>query len=278
MQTTEHAVIAPERDQLRGRARTGLAARQLFRAGTYTGVTHGFAPGYVQGNLAVLPAALAADFLRFCQLNPKPCPLIGMSPRPGSTAVPELGADLDIRTDLPMYRLWRHGELVGEPADITNVWREDLVAFVLGCSFSFEEALIEDGIELRHQTCGLNVPMYRTSIPCAPSGPFRGPMVVSMRPLKPADAIRAVQITSRFPAVHGAPVHLGLPEAIGIRDIAKPDYGDAIEVKADELPVFWACGVTPQAVIAAVKPEFCITHAPGSMLITDLRNSKLSAL
>ncbi|MGE5510887.1 MAG: putative hydro-lyase [Bacteroidota bacterium] len=265
-------------ERLRQVAATGLAARKLFRNGTYSGVTHGFARGYVQGNLAVLPSALASDFLRFCQLNPKPCPLIGMSSAPGSAKVPELGADLDIRTDLPKYRVWRHGELVAEPTDIRDVWRDDLVAFVLGCSFSFEEALIEDGIELRHQTCGSNVPMWRTNIECAPSGPFHGPMVVSMRPLKPADAIRAVQITSRFPAVHGAPVHIGLPHMIGIEDIAKPDYGDAVEVKPDELPVFWACGVTPQAVIAAMRPEFCITHAPGSMLITDLKNSKLAAL
>lgn len=264
-------------ERLRADAETGLKARKLFRSGVFSGVTHGFARGYVQGNLAVLPSALAGDFLRFCQLNPKPCPLIGMSARAGDANIPELGADLDIRTDLPKYRVWRHGELVAEPTDIHDVWRDDLVAFVLGCSFSFEEALIEDGIELRHQMCGSNVPMWRTNIPCAPSGPFRGPMVVSMRPLKPADAIRAVQITSRFPAVHGAPVHIGLPKMIGINDITKPDYGDVVEVKPDELPVFWACGVTPQAVIAAVKPEFCITHAPGSMLITDLKNSKLAA-
>lgn len=265
-------------ERLRADAETGLKARKLFRNGAYTGVTHGFARGYVQGNLAVLPSALAGDFLRFCQLNPKPCPLIGMSAQAGDAKIPELGADLDIRTDLPKYRVWRNGKLVGEPTDIRDVWRDDLVAFVLGCSFSFEEALIEDGIELRHQQCGTNVPMWRTSMPCAPSGPFHGPMVVSMRPLRPADAIRAVQITSRFPAVHGAPVHIGLPQMIGIKDITKPDYGDAVEVKPDELPVFWACGVTPQAVIAAVRPEFCITHAPGSMLITDLKNSKLAAL
>lgn len=257
---------------------TGAAARHLFRRGTYTGFTHGFAPGFVQGNLAVLPKSLAADFLRFCQLNPKPCPLIGMSPAPGDPSIPELGIDLDIRTDIPSYRVWKDGKLAAEVSDIRSVWRDDLVAFVLGCSFSFEEALLEDGLELRHQSCGLNVPMFRTSIPCVPSGPFRGPMVVSMRPFKPADAIRAVQITSRFPAVHGAPVHIGLPAMIGIADIRRPDYGDPVEVAADELPVFWACGVTPQAVIAAMAPEFSITHAPGAMLVTDLRNSKLAAL
>lgn len=259
-------------------ASTGIEARRLFRNGVYRGPTSGIAPGYVQGNLAVLPQELAADFVRFCQLNPKPCPLIGMSPKPGDPTIPELGADLDIRTDIPKYRVWRDGVLVDEPADIRAVWRDDLVAFVLGCSFSFEEALIEDGIEIRHMSCGSNVPMYRTNIPCVPSGPFHGPMVVSMRPMKPADAIRAVQVTSRFPSVHGAPVHLGFPEQIGIADLTRPDYGDAVPVGADELPVFWACGVTPQAVIAAMKPAFCMTHAPGSMLIADIRNSRLSVL
>ncbi len=265
-------------DALQARIRTGAEARQLFRQGRYTGFTHGFAPGYVQGNLAVLPKSLAADFLRFCQLNPKPCPLIGMSPTPGDPSLPELGADLDIRADIPMYRIWRKGQLVDEVADIRHIWNDDLVAFVLGCSFSFEDALLEDGLELRHQTCGCNVPMFRTSIACQPSGPFRGPMVVSMRPFRPADAIRAVQITSRFPAVHGAPVHIGLPEQIGIHDLSRPDYGDAVEVRADELPVFWACGVTPQAIIATIAPEIAITHAPGAMLVTDLRNSRLAAL
>jgi uncharacterized protein YcsI (UPF0317 family) len=258
--------------------RTGVEARRLFRRGTYNGFTHGFAPGYVQANLAVLPKDLAADFLRFCQLNPKPCPLIGMSPKPGDPSMAELGQDLDIRTDVPMYRVWRKGELVAEVADIREFWRDDLVAFALGCSFSFEEALVEDGLELRHQTCGVNVPMFRTNMACHPSGPFHGPMVVSMRPFKPSDAIRAIQITSRFPAVHGAPVHIGLPQAIGIADIGRPDYGDAVEVRADELPVFWACGVTPQAVIAAVAPELAITHAPGARLVTDVRNSRLAAL
>lgn len=256
---------------------TGLAARLAARRGALTGHTVGAAPGYVQGNLAVLPAALAADFLRFCQRNPKPCPVIGLS-EPGDPRIPALGADLDIRTDVPRYRVWRDGSLVDEPADIRPLWRDDLVAFVLGCSFSFEEALIEDGIPLRHLAQGRNVAMYRTSIACAPAGPFSGPMVVSMRPLTPADAIRAIQITSRFPAVHGAPVHIGKPEAIGIADLARPDYGDAVEVREDELPVFWACGVTPQAVIAAAKPELAITHAPGAMLVTDLRNSRLAAL
>lgn len=254
-----------------------VKARAIIRAGHYTGPTAGLAPGFVQGNLAILPRSLAGDFLRFAHQNPKPCPVIGMS-EPGSPRVPALGETIDLATDLPRYRVWRNGECIAEPDDIRAFWRDDLVAFVIGCSFSFEEALIEDGIPLRHVACDTNVAMYRTNIACTPAGPFAGPMVVSMRPLRPADAIRAIQITSRFPAVHGAPVHIGKPELIGISDLAKPDYGDPVEIREDELPVFWACGVTPQAVIAAAKPEFAITHYPGSMLITDLRNSKLAAL
>jgi uncharacterized protein YcsI (UPF0317 family) len=255
----------------------GPAQRRRIRTGTFTGPTSGLAPGNVQANLVILPRNLAHDFLRFAQANPRPCPVLAVSEE-GAPHFPGLGEDLDIRTDLPRYRVWRHGELIEEPRDIMHAWRDDLVGFALGCSFSFEEALMADGIEIRHIALDRNVPMYRTSIPCAPAGVFSGPMVVSMRPMKPADAIRAVQITSRFPSVHGAPVHLGLPEQIGIMDIGKPDYGDPVPVGPDELPVFWACGVTPQAVIAHVKPEFCITHAPGSMLITDLRNTKLAVL
>lgn len=259
-----------------GRDLAPEAVRMLIRAGRYQGATAGLAPGYVQGNLVILPKALAGDFLAFAQQNPKPCPVIGMA-EAGSPRVPALGASIDLRTDLPRYRVWKHGELVAELADIRDHWREDLVSFVIGCSFSFEEALIEDGIPLRHVACGANVAMYRTNIECLPAGPFAGRMVVSMRPLKPADAIRAIQITSRFPAVHGAPVHLGDPALIGIKNLAKPDYGDPVAVKDDEIPVFWACGVTPQAVIAAAKPAFAITHAPGSMLITDKRNAQMSA-
>lgn len=255
----------------------GRAERLRIRNGAFTGWTAGLAPGNVQANLVILPRDLAHDFLRFAQANPRPCPVLAVS-EAGDPRFPTLGADLDIRTDLPRYRVWRNGELVGEPTDVRDVWRDDLVSFAIGCSFSFEQALIEDGIEIRHMACNVNVPMFRTNIQCVPAGVFHGPMVVSMRPLKPADAIRAVQITSRFPSVHGAPVHLGLPKLIGIADIAKPDYGDPVPVGADELPVFWACGVTPQAVIAQARPEFCITHAPGSMLITDLRNSRLAAL
>ena len=255
----------------------GSRERLRIRAGEFSGTTAGLAPGNVQANLVILPKTLAHDFLRFAQANPKPCPVLAVS-GPGDPRLPGLGEDLDIRSDLPRYRVWRRGELVEEPLDLFHVWRDDLVSFALGCSFSFEQALLEDGIELRHLTCGSNVPMYRTNIPCASAGPFAGPLVVSMRPLKPHDAIRAIQITSRFPSVHGAPMHIGLPEAIGIKDLAKPDYGDAVPVKSDELPVFWACGVTPQAVIAEVRPDFCVTHAPGCMLITDLRNTWLASL
>jgi uncharacterized protein YcsI (UPF0317 family) len=258
-------------------AEAGRRERGRIRAGEVQGSTAGLAPGNVQANLVVLPQPLAHDFLRFAQANPKPCPVLAIS-EPGDPHFPALGGDLDIRTDLPRYRVWRHGTLADEPPDLLEVWRDDLVGFALGCSFSFERALVEEGIELRHVTCGCNVPMYRTTIACVPAGPFFGPLVVSMRPLRPGDAIRAIQITSRFPAVHGAPVHIGLPEAIGIADLAKPDYGDPVPIEDGELPVFWACGVTPQAVIAGVKPAFCITHAPGSMLITDLPNTRLASL
>ena len=187
------------------------------------------APGCVQGNVVILPSALASDFLRFCQANPKPCPLLAVS-EPGDPALPALGADIDMRSDVPRYRVFRHGELVEEPTDIGHLWRDDLVSFILGCSFSFEWALLEDGLRLRHQDEGGNVPMYRTSIQTVAAGRFRGPLVVSMRPFRPADAIRAIQITSRFPGVHGAPVHIGKPELIGIRDLARPDWGDAVTV------------------------------------------------
>ncbi|MGL5447243.1 MAG: putative hydro-lyase [Rhabdaerophilum sp.] len=254
-----------------------LEVRIAARSGQLDGPTSGFAHGYVQGNLAVLPASFAHDFLRFCQLNPKPCPLIGVS-EPGNPGMPALGLDLDIRTDIPRYRVWVDGKLTTETKDITSYWRDDLVAFVLGCSHSFEEALIDDGLEVRHIDNCTTVPMFRTNIACKPAGPFAGPMVVSMRPFKPADAIRAIQITTRFPAVHGAPVHIGRPDLIGIKDLAKPDWGEPVEIRDDEIPVFWACGVTPQAVIAAAQVPFAITHAPGRMIVTDMLNSKLSIL
>ena len=270
-------MTAPDGGMGKRAPQTGRDVRLRARSGCLDGQTSGLAQGYVQGNVVILERTLAADFQTFCQRNPKPCPLLAMT-EPGQPGLPELGADIDIRTDVPRYRIWRRGELVAEVSEITGLWRSDLVAFVLGCSFSFEEALIESGLELRHLTHRCNVPMFRTSIETAPAGPFRGPMVVSMRPFRPADAIRAIQVTSRFPAVHGAPVHIGLPQAIGIDDLARPDYGDPVPVGNDELPVFWGCGVTPQAVVAAIKPELCITHAPGCMLVTDRLNSSLAVL
>jgi uncharacterized protein YcsI (UPF0317 family) len=251
-------------------------ARHIIRAGEYSGHTAGVAPDHVQGNLCILPKELALEFAAFCQRNPKPCPLIGMG-APGDPSLPDLG-DIDIRTDVPRYRVFKDGKLVDEPTDIRKYWSDDLVTFVLGCSFSFELPILQAGIRLRHIENDTVVPMYRSSIDCVPAGRFKGKMVVSMRPFTPADAIRAVQITSRFPSVHGAPVHLGLPEAIGIKDINKPDLGDPAIIAEGELPVFWACGVTPQVAIEQARPSICITHKPGSMLITDKKNASLAAL
>jgi len=268
----ESAAMSPARSA----ASPAAKARHAVRTGAWTTHTSGLADGYVQGNLVILPERDARDFLAYCRANPKPCPVLAVS-RPGQAALPELGADLDLRTDLPRYRIWRGGELVEEPTDIRAYWRSDLVSFVIGCSFSFEQALLEAGLPLRHVQQGRNVAMYRTNLPTQPAGMFGGPMVVSMRPFSEADAQRAIAVTARFPDVHGAPVHVGDPAQIGIADLSRPDYGDAIDVMDGELPVFWACGVTPQAAIARAKPEFCITHAPGAMLITDLLNQQLAS-
>ena len=251
--------------------------RALIRSQAWTSHTSGLASDHVQGNVVILPNAYANDFLRFCQRNPKPCPLLAVG-EPGDPMLPTLGRDIDIRTDVPQYRVWHDGVLQSEPHDISELWRNDLVSFILGCSFSFEQALMQAGLTLRHVEQGKNVAMYRTNVQTEAAGPFSGPMVVSMRPMKAAAAIRAVQVTSRFPDVHGAPVHIGDPSQIGIVDLQKPDYGDAVDVLPDELPVFWACGVTPQAAITQARPAFCITHAPGAMLITDLFNNQLASL
>jgi uncharacterized protein YcsI (UPF0317 family) len=245
--------------------------RMQVRAGEHDGHTAGRAPGIVQGNVVVLPADDAGDFLRLCQRNPKPCPLLAVS-EPGDPALPQLGEDIDIRTDVPQYRVFEHGEPVRDLIDIRDLWRDDLVAF------SFEEPLIQAGVRLHYLEEGREVAMYRTSIPTRPAGRFHGPMVVSMRSLTPKDAIRAIQITSRFPQVHGAPVHFGDPQAIGIDDLERPDYGEYAPFPADEVPMFWACGVTPQAVVQKARPGLCITHKPGHMLVTDLLNAELAAL
>lgn len=252
----------------------GLAQRLVIRSGAWTAPTADRAPGNVQANLVILPKALADDFHRFALANPRPCPLLDVT-EPGQTSFGALGDDIDIRTDLPKYRIWRAGELVEQPTDITHRWRDDLVSFAIGCSFSFEAALIAAGIELRHITLGRNVSMYRTSRPCVPAGIFQGPLVVSMRPMSPDDARRAEEITARFPRVHGAPVQIGAPDQLGIANLDAPDYGDPVPIHPGEVPVFWACGVTPQAAIAAARPDFCITHAPGCMLVTDLLNTQL---
>ncbi len=255
---------------------TPAALRAACRSGAFGGHTSGHAPRHVQGNVVILPQALAADFLLFCQRNPKPCPLLAVG-EPGDPSLPALGAGIDLRHDLPRYRVWRSGHVASEPTDIAHLWRDDFVSFVLGCSFSFEQALLDEGVPLRHVAQGRNVAMFRTNMNTVPAGPFSGPLVVTMRPFKAADAIRAVQITSRYPAVHGAPVHIGDPALIGIADLQRPDYGDAVAVMADEIPVFWACGVTPQAALVHAAPPLAITHAPGAMLVTDLFNHQLAA-
>lgn len=253
----------------------GAAARLAIRSGALRRPTSGLAPGFVQANLVILPEAFAQDFLRFCQLNPKPCPLLDVTeagdPHPDSKWAD--GADL--RTDLPRYRVYRAGELESEPENLLGLWQDDFVSFLLGCSFTFEQALIEAGIPVRHVELGSNVPMYRTNINCTPAGIFSGPMVVSMRPVPDALVERAVAVTARYPAVHGAPVQVGNPAGLGIADLNKPDYGDAVPVYRGETPLFWACGVTPQAVACAARIPLMITHAPGHMFITDGLNRDL---
>ncbi len=253
---------------------TGSDVRAACRTGALRTPTPGLAPGFVQANLVVLPKDWAFDFLLFCQRNPKPCPLLDVT-EPGDPEPKAVAPGADLRTDLPAYRVWQNGELVAEPTDVRDHWRGDLVAFLVGCSFTFETALLEAGVPVRHIEQGVNVPMYRTTVPCKPAGRFAGPMVVSMRPLLPADAIRASRICGKYPLAHGAPVHFGDPAAIGIADLAKPDFGDAVEVRPGETPVFWACGVTPQAAVMHAKPPFAITHKPGHMFLTDLRDHDL---
>ncbi|PBD28333.1 hypothetical protein CLM86_06850 [Pseudomonas aeruginosa] len=250
------------------RRRQAVSLRQLIRRGDYTDHTSGLGQRHLQANLVILQKSWADEFLRFCALNPRACPLLDVS-EPGSPHFARLGADIDVRSDLPRYRVHRRGQEPVEVSDIGTFWEADFVAFAIGCSFSFEQALLDAGIGLRHLELGRNVAMYRSSIATRPSGRLAGPTVVSMRPLKAAEAIRAIQVTSRFPMTHGAPLHLGDPALIGICDLARPDYGDPVPLAADEIPLFWACGVTPQAVLAEVQPELYISHAPGHMLVSD---------
>jgi uncharacterized protein YcsI (UPF0317 family) len=249
--------------------------RAAIRTGSWDGPTASLAPGYTQANLVALPEADAFDFLRFCVANPRPCPVLEVT-YPGSFEPVQTAPGADLRTDLPRYRVHVDGSVEDEVTDVRDVWRDDLVAFLIGCSFTFERALLAADLPVRHIEQGVNVPMYRTAVACRPAGRFAGPLVVSMRPMTPAQAIRATQITSRYPSVHGAPVHVGDPSALGIASLGSPQYGDPVEIRDGEVPVFWACGVTPQAVAAASRPELMITHAPGHMFVTDVPDERLA--
>lgn len=247
--------------------------RAEIRSGEHDGPTSGLAPGYVQTNLVVLPEEYAFDFLKFCVRNPKPCPILEVtdagSPEP---AVMAPGADL--RTDVPKYRVYEEGELIDEPTDIRGYWDGDLVSFLIGCSFTFEAALLDARLRIAHQEQGRNVPMYVTGTDCTPSGPFSGPMVVSMRPYKPDEVPVAVTASGRYPTMHGAPVHVGDPDSLGVENLDEPEFGEPVSIAEDAVPVFWACGVTPQAVAMNAKPPMMITHSPGHMFITDRLNAE----
>jgi uncharacterized protein YcsI (UPF0317 family) len=252
------------------------ALRALIRRGGWDRPTAGLAMGYAQTNLVILPRAYAFDFLLFCQRNPKPCPLLEVL-EPGRFQTSFLSPEADIRTDVPRYKIFRQGKVVAVVENINDFWQEDFVTFLLGCSFSFEEALLRAKIPVRHIEENKNVPMYITQIPCKPAGVFHGPMVVTMRPMPRDKVVQAVQITGRYAAVHGSPIHIGDPAAIGIHTLDQPDFGEAVRVGKEEVPVFWACGVTPQAVIMQAKPDLCITHAPGCMFVTDILNEELAS-
>ena len=244
------------------------AARRTIRSGEWTGPTAGLAIAHAQANLVAVPREHAYDFLLFCQRNPRPCPLLEVLD--AGVVEPGCARGADLRTDLPRYRIFRDGRLAEEPENLERAWRDDLVSFLIGCSFSFEAPLLAAGLEVRHLTEGRNVPMYRTGRETTPAGPFRGPLVVSMRPFPRSEVARVAEITSRYPRVHGGPIHAGDPEGLGIAELGRPDYGEAVTVKPGEVPVFWACGVTPQAALVAARLPFAITHAPGHMLVTDL--------
>jgi uncharacterized protein YcsI (UPF0317 family) len=250
---------------------TPARARDRFRAGLRV-PTAGWAPGFAQANLIVLPQDAASDFLLFAQRNPAPCPLLDVT-APGSPAT-RLAPGADLRTDLPAYRVTEHGRCVAEPRDITSYWRPDLVAFLLGCSFTFDRALQAAGVPVRHLEQAANVPMFITSRECEPGGRFAGPLVVSMRPVPEALVATAAAVTARYPAAHGAPVHAGDPAALGITDLTRPDFGDPVTCQPGDVPVFWACGVTTHAALTAARLPFAITHLPGHMLITDVPDAE----
>ena len=249
--------------------------RELIRTGKWTTPTSGAAPGYVQANLVMLPAAEAFHFLLFCVRNPKPCPILDVL-EPGAFE-PAIAPDADLRSDLPRYRMFEKGELKKEVEDVSEYFDDGMVSFLLGCSFSFENAMLAAGLPIRNMEESKNVSMYITNIPCKKAGGFEGPFVVTMRPIPPDKVVRAVQITTRFSGVHGAPVHVGDPSKIGIRDLGKPDFGDPVRIDPAEVPVYWACGVTPQVALLDAKPDICITHAPGHMFISDILNEELTA-
>jgi uncharacterized protein YcsI (UPF0317 family) len=256
---------------------TAKEMRSLIRRKKWDKPTAGLAMGYAQANLVILPGKYAFDFLLFCQRNPKPCPLLEVL-ESGRYLTGFLASEADVRTDIPKYNIYRKGKLEKTVKEIKKLWRDDFVTFLLGCSFSFEEALLRAKIPVRHIEENKNVPMYITNISCKPAGTLYGPLVVTMRPLPPDKVVRAIQITSRYAAVHGSPIHIGDPSKIGIKNLKKPDFGDPVTIRREEIPVFWACGVTPQAVVMEAKPDFCITHAPGHMFIGDLLNEELATL
>ena len=251
------------------KAASAQQVRAAIRTGSYGGHTSGLAAGKLQCNLAILPERFALDFLRFCQRNPKPCPVVGVSDS-GDPFLPTLGSDIDIRSDVSKYRVFKDGALTDEVDDISALWADDFVTVALGCSFTFENALARNGIPVRHMETGRNVPMYRSNIELMPAGPFAGKMVVTMRPIPAHQVDQAREISARYPQAHGAPIGIGDPANIGIGDLSQPDWGDAVEVKDGEVPVYWACGVTPQNVLLDAKLPLCITHSPGHMLIADV--------
>lgn len=248
--------------------------RERIRNQEITFPTAGMAAGYAQANLVILPGKWAEDFKEFCRLNPFPCPVLEIME--GSPKTHDMGEGGDITTDIPEYFIYRDGVMVEKRRDVSDMWQDDFTGFLIGCSFSFEEKLMKEGIEVRHIAQGRNVPMFKTSIQTKQAGPFFGPMVCSMRPMTPENAKRAYDITVKMPNVHGAPVHIGDPAQIGIRDIMKPDYGEAVDIYPGEVPVFWPCGVTPQAAVENAKPPIVITHSPGHMFITDIVNAELN--
>lgn len=261
----------PSIDELREASAAKL--RQVVRAGNWSGHTSGLSRGSVQANLVILPADAAEEFAAFCRLNPRPCPLIEQT-APGDAEPKRTAPGADLRRDVPRYRVFRHGKPEPtEPLEVTSLWRNDFVSFLLGCSFTFENALAAAGLPVRHVVDGCNVPMYRTNIACKSAGRFAGPMVVSMRPYPRHSVDRVIEITSRFPTMHGGPIHVGDPAALGINDLAKPDFGDRVRIEPDEVPLFWACGVTPQVALVESGCELAITHSPGCMFVTDLRDS-----